>query len=29
MATKRRAKPIYPKAGLKKNRYACLGKIKK
>lgn len=29
MATKRRAKPMSPKAGVKKNRYACGGKMKK
>lgn len=29
MATKRRAKPMSPKAGVKKNRYTCGGKMKK
>ena len=29
MATKRTPKPMSPKAGVKKNRYACGGKMKK
>ena len=29
MATKRRPKPMSPKAGVKKNRYSCGGKMKK
>ena len=29
MAIKRRPKPMSPKAGVKKNRYACGGKMKK
>lgn len=29
MATKRRPKPMSPKVGVKKNRYACGDKMKK